>query len=152
MPRPSESGCRIFDGPQLKGKCLKDVVFGRLALLHIYELILGWVLGATRTSQRSWKGLFYHFPLSQLPQIRGKHKLGLGLGVLERSRWWAPRATSAQVPLVQVHLPRCGTYTRIPFLQVMTLANNKYSGKGWNSMGPPLITAYLRWIAVCVQF
>ena len=83
---------------------MKDVVFGRLALLHIYELILGWVLGATRTSQRSWKGLFYHFPLSQLPQIRGKHKLGLELGVLERSRWWAPRATSAQAPLVQVQV------------------------------------------------
>ena len=27
--------------------------------------------------------------------------LELGLGVLERSQWWAPRATSAQVPLVK---------------------------------------------------
>ena len=32
--------------------------------------------------------------------------LELGLGVLERSQWWAPRATSAQVPLVQVQVPK----------------------------------------------
>ena len=41
LPRPSESGCRIFDGPQLKEKCLKDAVFGRLALIHIW--IKSWV-------------------------------------------------------------------------------------------------------------
>ena len=39
--RPSESGCRIFYGPQLKEKCLKDAVFGRLALIHIW--IKSWV-------------------------------------------------------------------------------------------------------------
>ena len=32
--------------------------------------------------------------------------LGLRLGGLERSQWWAPRATSAQVPLVQVQVPK----------------------------------------------
>ena len=30
--------------------------------------------------------------------------LELGLGVLERSQWWAPRATSAQVPRVHVQV------------------------------------------------
>ena len=43
LPRPSDSGCGIFDGlsPQLKEKCLKDAVFGRLALIHIW--IKSWV-------------------------------------------------------------------------------------------------------------
>ena len=67
-----------------------------------------------------------------------------------RCTWTWTRGTWAES--AKYTSPRCGTYTRIPFLQVMTLANNKYSGKGWNSMGPPLITAYLRWVAVCVQF
>ena len=34
-PRPSESGCRISDGPQLKEQCLKGVVF-RLISSPIY--------------------------------------------------------------------------------------------------------------------
>ena len=36
LRRPSESSCRIFDGPQLKEKCLKGAVFGRLALLYTW--------------------------------------------------------------------------------------------------------------------
>ena len=35
LPQPSESGCRIFDGPELKNKCLKELFFGGLALPHI---------------------------------------------------------------------------------------------------------------------
>ena len=41
-----------------------------------------------------------HIPPAHL----GLGVLELGLVVLGRSRWWAPRATSAQVPLLQVQV------------------------------------------------
>ena len=37
LPQPSESGCRIFDGPELKNMCLKEPFFGGLALPHIWN-------------------------------------------------------------------------------------------------------------------
>ena len=43
-------------------------------LSYIYELTLEWVLGATahKCITEELGGAFYHFPLSQLPQIRAK--------------------------------------------------------------------------------
>ena len=32
VPQPLQTFCRIFEAPQLSGKCLKVAVFGRLAL------------------------------------------------------------------------------------------------------------------------
>ena len=46
--------------------------------------------------------------------------LELGLGVLERSQWWAPRATSAQVhrDQVQVHLGYASVYLDIALVDL----------------------------------
>ena len=35
VPQPLQTFCRIFEAPQLSGKCLKVAVFGGLALPHI---------------------------------------------------------------------------------------------------------------------
>ena len=35
VPQPLQTFCRIFEAPQLSGKCLKVAVLGGLALPHI---------------------------------------------------------------------------------------------------------------------
>ena len=53
-------------------------------------------------------------PSSSTPRLR-LGVLELGLSVLERSRWWAPPATSAQVRFVQVqvHLGYASVYLNL---------------------------------------
>ena len=71
LPRPSESGCRIFDGPQLKEKCLKDAVFGRLALIHIW--IKYWVgFGDHNCIAEELGGAFLSLCLHWKNEFRGK--------------------------------------------------------------------------------
>ena len=72
-----------------------------IGVLIISTTAGGGVLGRLRSTRRK----------ASTPRLR-LGVLELGLGVLERSRWWAPRATSAQVPLVQVqvHLGYASVY------------------------------------------
>ena len=86
LPRPSESGCRIFDGPQLKEKCLKDAVFGRLALIHIW--IKSWVgFGDHKCITEELGRAFLSLCLHWKNEFRGKLYFSPILNHISQ-QWW----------------------------------------------------------------
>ena len=75
MPQPLQTFCRIFEAPQLSGKCLNVAVFGGLALPHI--LTVAWVFTITSTTRRRWEGLFYHLAFTDDYEFGGSILIGL---------------------------------------------------------------------------
>ena len=62
LPQPSESGCRIFEEPQLKEKCLKVAFFWRISYPTYIKLMLSGFLGSQVHHRRAERGVSITLP------------------------------------------------------------------------------------------